>query len=214
MSDWKSKEIEEKIGNILLLIALVLIPFFTIFYFKDAIHLIERQGLLLTVVQFTILSLLNAYCIYSFIELFISNFKGEIKMKQFLYDFIAWTWCLPQQLLGLLVKIFFLGSLEKPKYKSYYKVFEITPLLGVSLGQYIIIPKNYPVGIDKATSLLHETGHTMQSYILGPLYLLVVGIPSFIFNVISRFNKKFAQNYYKRFPESWADKLGGVKNRG
>jgi len=47
------------------------------------------------------------------------------------------------------------------------------------------------------------------------LYLLVVGIPS-LMRVLYRkwHNKMYGYNwlnYYKGFPENWADKLGGVK---
>jgi hypothetical protein len=48
----------------------------------------------------------------------------------------------------------------------------------VSLGQYIFIFSDY--GKDEMRIIKHEYGHTRQSHILGPLYLLVVGVPSII----------------------------------
>ena len=42
----------------------------------------------------------------------------------------------------------------------------------------------------------------------GPLYLIIIGLPSAIGNLIHR---KFKFDYYKQPWEAWADKLGGVK---
>jgi hypothetical protein len=79
------------------------------------------------------------------------------------------------------------------------------PGTGVSLGNYIFL--------DEASRVWdrdHEYGHSRQSKMLGPLYLLIVGLPSVIMNLISRASPKFAAGYYTRFPENWADRLGGV----
>jgi hypothetical protein len=86
----------------------------------------------------------------------------------------------------------------------------------VSLGSYIIVSKQA-----SSTVIFHEYGHYRQSKLLGPLYLLLVGIPSCLFNnVWDRLaHKKWSTErrvawYYSRYPESWADKLGGVKRVG
>lgn len=59
------------------------------------------------------------------------------------------------------------------------------------------------------TTVRHELGHTRQSLILGPLYLIVIGIPSIIWAAIHR---TIAPNtdYFNFFTEKWANKLGGV----
>ena len=74
----------------------------------------------------------------------------------------------------------------------------------VTLGQHIFLS---PRATD--TTIKHEYGHTRQSLILGPLYLIVIGLPSIIWAAI---HKKVAPNksYNSFFTESWADKLGGV----
>ncbi len=60
----------------------------------------------------------------------------------------------------------------------------------------------------------HELGHAEQSRILGWLYLPVVGVPSvsgaayaFVYRELT--GRRWA-GYYDRFPERWADQLGGV----
>ena len=59
--------------------------------------------------------------------------------------------------------------------------------------------------------LVHEYGHTIQSLILGPLYLLLIGIPSTLWGFSPRLNKKRKDNqisYFTFFTEKWANDLG------
>ena len=76
---------------------------------------------------------------------------------------------------------------------------------GISLGKYIIISERASL-----QTLNHEYGHCLQSEQLGPLYLFVVGLPSITMNIMSRLGVLNDENYYKRWPENWADELGGV----
>ncbi len=74
----------------------------------------------------------------------------------------------------------------------------------VTLGQHIFLS---PKATDN--TVMHEWGHTRQSLILGPLYLIVIGIPSIIWAAV---HKTIApgKSYYWLYTESWADRLGGV----
>jgi hypothetical protein len=81
---------------------------------------------------------------------------------------------------------------------------------GVSLGCFIFVNANrgeeYLNGVT-----VHEFGHTIQSLIFGPLYLLIVGVPSYIWcngkkNIALRQEKGL--KYCSRFPENWANRLG------
>lgn len=74
----------------------------------------------------------------------------------------------------------------------------------VTLGPYIFLS---PRATD--TIVRHEWGHTRQSLILGPLYLIVIGIPSIIWAATHR---AIAPNtpYFNFFTEKWANRLGGV----
>ena len=57
----------------------------------------------------------------------------------------------------------------------------------------------------------HEQGHTKQSYILGWLYLLVIGLPSLIWaNCFGKFRRKYGISYYAFYTEKTANILGGV----
>lgn len=78
---------------------------------------------------------------------------------------------------------------------------------GLSLGTYIFVPMRAG-----EKTIKHEKGHTIQSYILGWLYLFVIGIPSIIWNAcFEQYRKKNGIDYYSFYTEKWADKLGGVK---
>ena len=74
----------------------------------------------------------------------------------------------------------------------------------VTLGNHIFLS---PRATD--TTVRHEWGHTRQSLILGPLYLIVIGIPSIIWAATHR---TIAPNtpYFNFFTEKWANRLGGV----
>ncbi|MBX7196718.1 MAG: hypothetical protein K1X94_31990 [Sandaracinaceae bacterium] len=60
----------------------------------------------------------------------------------------------------------------------------------------------------------HELGHAVQSRILGPLYLPIVGVPSSARAVYAVIHRELRGHkwprYYQGFPEAWADQLGGV----
>lgn len=128
--------------------------------------------------------------------------------------FIKILWQLPQNLIGLLIKVI----CKTPLYTTYKdaKVYTWKLKGGISLGQYIFLPYK-DESIEKAyvqNSIKHEYGHCMQSQYLGWLYLLVVGLPSIIWcNLCEKYRRKNNISYYSRFPENWADKLGGVERK-
>lgn len=139
-------------------------------------------------------------------------------MKKILLEILYWTWCLPQTLLGFFVKLFLNG--KKAKYIINDKTYIVyntdkTWLGGISLGKYVCLGINQ----DRENTIKHEHGHQIQSLILGPLYLLIIGLPSglwcwFIWNLVNKIRVKKGKSYlsyYWFYPEAWANKLGGVK---
>lgn len=131
-------------------------------------------------------------------------------------------WQFPQLWLGFaLLFIYTVPNPKKFKKKERYKETSVYYIEGfpngISLSQTIILNSiylNIPDSVREKT-IMHEYGHFIQSQIFGPLYLIVIGLPSIVMNIISIFSRKFgkgkfANNYYNRWPESWADKLGGV----
>ena len=114
---------------------------------------------------------------------------------------LAYIWCLPQNLLGLLFLLFIRGE-EKHFLGDISFYYSENFMGGISLGRYIIL------GDRLEKSVKHEFGHCIQSRMLGPLYLIVVGLPSLIHAWLCRCT---GHSYYDFWPERWADRLGHVK---
>lgn len=112
-----------------------------------------------------------------------------------------YLWEFPQNLLGLLFLLFIRGE-EKHKLGGIDFYYAKNFNGGISLGKHIILCGKWE------KSVRHEYGHCIQSRMLGPLYLIVVGIPSLIH---AGFCKCKGHSYFDFFTEKWADKLGGVK---
>lgn len=122
---------------------------------------------------------------------------------------LSYIWQLPQNLLGLIIVL--ITSSKQETNLGFYCTYRFG-CFGVSLGNYIIFG-----GLPSKISISHENGHQKQSLYLGWLYLIVIGIPSFIGNIWDRlFHKKWTVEkriawYYQQPWEHWADNLGGVK---
>lgn len=124
-------------------------------------------------------------------------------MIKFFKIIAIWIWCFPQQILGLLVRLF---TGAKKQAGGYY-VYKLNSG-SVTLGTFIMLCEAHK---DNERVLKHEQGHTKQSYILGWLFLFVIGIPSIVWaGCFKRYRKKHGVDYYSFYTEKWADKLGGV----
>ena len=131
-----------------------------------------------------------------------------VKMTKFvniLKQVGLYIWQLPQNLVGLVV-LCFCGHKEKCSVAGIDFYYSKTFPGGISLGRYIII------GSKNSDTVKHEHGHQIQSMYLGPLYLLVVGLPSIIWAGLYGSVIPYSHNgYYRFYTESWADKLGKVE---
>lgn len=125
-----------------------------------------------------------------------------------LKNFFLITWQLPQMLIGaVLLKVLEVKSLEYIKEKNIFIfIVESNWFSGISLGGFIFINEK----IDNKTVRKHEFGHTICSWLLGPFYLIVIGIPSLTWNIIHSTLRLKPQLYYKFYTEKLADILGGV----
>ena len=125
-------------------------------------------------------------------------------MKNVIYILIQCTWGLPQTLLGFIVLLINI----KNKHYFYHGaiITERNVPSSVSLGMFVFTTTN-PMK-DKRTKnkipdeelskrlLVHEYGHTIQSLIFGPLYLIVMGIPSTLWGFLPYFQNKKALQLY------------------
>ncbi len=134
-------------------------------------------------------------------------------MRTFWYRFGQCTWGILQTLLGFLV---FLTCLNAPHESFMVSVLTRLRLRsGLSLGLFIFVPDDSSTRKHMPSLVrVHEYGHTIQSLILGPAYLLAVGLPSFLWANLPCFDKLRAKrgiSYYTFYPEIWANRLGGKR---
>ncbi len=126
-------------------------------------------------------------------------------MKKLIYGILQILWGLPQTLLGFAV---FLRLRKAPHFWYHGAVVtEWKKRTGLSLGLFLFVPE----GKTGKDFLVHEYGHTIQSLVLGPLYLFVIGIPSAIWCNVPWFVKlrrKKKISYQKFYTERWANRLG------
>ena len=140
-------------------------------------------------------------------------------MKKIAYILIQCTWGVLQTMLGLIV---FLAH-RKDKHYFYHGaiVTEWEAPSSVSLGMFVFVTKkpyfyeklkgDYTMEELSRRLLVHEYGHTVQSLILGPLYLIVMGIPSTLWGFLpccANRRKNENVSYFSFFTESWANSLG------
>ena len=128
--------------------------------------------------------------------------KGLKKRAIFL---ALWIWQLPQNLLGLLL-VTILRPEDCYDLEGVKLCYASRMRGGISLGKYIIVRSVFR-GMNDQTEK-HELGHARQSRMLGPLYLIVIGLPSLLW--AAWWNEGRNRSYYSFYTERWADYLGGV----
>ena len=149
-------------------------------------------------------------------------------MRYNAYIIVQALWGLPQTLAGSAVC---LAHRDCPRFRFHGAVVTVWDRTsqGLSLGPFVFVdsaqgkgqaevtaamrsPGNdeLPVGVYRQL-VVHEYGHTVQSLILGPLYLPVVGLPSVIWAKTPALVKSRRDNrksYYSFGPERFANWLG------
>ncbi len=128
-------------------------------------------------------------------------------MKKILYTLVQCTWGLPQTLVGAVV---FLYLIRRHHFFYHGAIATFwTNKTSASLGMFLFLSKNYTSETLKKVTV-HEYGHTIQSLILGPLYLPFIALPSMLWCYIPFFRSlRERQNisYYSFYTECSADIL-------
>ena len=137
------------------------------------------------------------------------NFKNSL--IDFLFLFVQWTWGLSVNLAG---GIAFLICTKVLHYRwqhfGYAKIVYV-PWKGggLSLGLFIFMKDQHKNKKWTYNTRIHEYGHTWQCLLLGPLYWVVIALPSFIWcNCFAKYREKNNVSYYKLYCESWANNWG------
>jgi len=126
-------------------------------------------------------------------------------------EILFWIWQFPQNLLGLFMLLLYRHEKEYHRLngRTFYYTTEMSS--GISLGNYIIMNR-----ADREDGMKHEYGHSIDSRRWGPIYLLVIGLPSMMGNIYDRlFHRhwKYSKScrwYYNQPWEKSADKNGEV----
>jgi len=129
--------------------------------------------------------------------------RGPGIILRTLFGILQIFWGFPQTVLGLIV--FLMNRKERhERYRCVCHTVWKRNDYGLSLGMFVF------TGDDGGFSdIAHEYGHCVQSLILGPLYLPVIGIPSWI-HCIALDGKQDAESsskYYQFYTEAWAERL-------
>ena len=124
-------------------------------------------------------------------------------MRNWLFWIWQWTWGVPQTFIGLIV---YLCNLGRPH--ETYRGCIVTRWKNrgsMGMGMFLFL------GCDDSQVRVHEFGHSVQSLFLGPLFLPIMGIPSFLWCNIPYFRRMRKEkdiSYYRFYPESTANRLG------
>lgn len=133
-----------------------------------------------------------------------------------LYVLLQCTWGLLQTAAGAAVC---LRYRRRPRFRYHGAVVISWPRSdSLSLGLFVFLSDHPPVDRRGAAPpeeiprrlLVHEYGHTIQSLILGPLYLPLIGLPSLLWASLPPCRRKWRGNvsYFSFFPEKTANSLG------
>ena len=124
-------------------------------------------------------------------------------MKTALFWLWQWTWGFPQTLLGFVIFLI----CRKCPHQRYHGAIATRWVNRGSLGVGMFLF----LGEDDPQVRVHEYGHAVQSMILGPLFLPVMGIPSFLWCNLPpcrRLRREKGVSYYAFYSEKSANFLG------
>lgn len=126
---------------------------------------------------------------------------------KYIKNLILFIWQLPQYIVALIYFGYLVMMCKDLGVDSRYKQAIVIPCVmrgAITLGNYVFVGLNS----EYRKTVKHELGHTIQSKILGPLYLIVIGIPSITYCGLRRiFPSLRKKNYYDFYTEKWANNL-------
>lgn len=133
-------------------------------------------------------------------------------IRAILFYFWQFTYAIIQNIIGLCMFIVYKakGSKSEIYHHAVITYIERKNFGGVSLGMFIFINKN--VTGDRLHDMqIHEYGHTVQSLILGPAWMLIIAVPSFIWcglPALVKWRKEKNVSYYWLYCEGWSNLCG------
>lgn len=133
-------------------------------------------------------------------------------LKAILFYIWQFTYAIVQNLMGLAMLAFYKskGAESEWYHNALITYIDKKNFGGVSLGMFIFINKNRE-GDRLHDTKIHEYGHTVQSLILGPIFLFIIAIPSVVWCNLPYFIKLRREknvSYYRAYCEGWSNVCG------
>ncbi len=127
-------------------------------------------------------------------------------LKLILWVVLQILWCLPQNLAGFCLYLAHRRSEHTVFHGAVVTAWKFRGC--ASVGCFIFMEER---AMHDRRLLVHEFGHTLQSALLGWLYLPVIWLPSVIwFSVpaLRKWRRETGYSYYNFYTESWANRWG------
>lgn len=124
-----------------------------------------------------------------------------------LFYLIQFTWGLPVNLVGLLAFLCCRARFPAKRFRNSIVTCLPGNRGGLSLGIFIFLSAPYTA--ENSGLCAHEYGHTVQCLFLGPLYWIIVAVPSVLwFHCFGGYRKKRHVSYDFLYCERWATAWG------
>lgn len=134
-------------------------------------------------------------------------------INRIIYTILQCTWGAIQNSVGFL--IFLILTIIKPNRKRRYYHGAIISYwkfqFSMGCGMFIFFGHEKQEEKYQKEVLVHEYGHTIQSIIVGPLFMFIVAIPSCVWAFTPKFaklRKEGKASYFDLYCEGWANKCG------
>jgi len=142
-----------------------------------------------------------------------NDLQDEDKMPRWLlilFWLIQIIWGFPQTILGFLCFLKSHGCGKSLFHGAVHTLWNKEGF-GISLGLFIFTDPEADRRI-----MTHEYGHCVQSLLLGPLYLLVIGLPSYLWCTMEsckKLRRSGERSYLDFYTERWAERIANRYRR-
>lgn len=136
--------------------------------------------------------------------------KFKSKFLTILVNALLAIWILPQLITGIFGWLIFRNG--KLYYNEDAKILVLRVNKGHLFGNACCSsgPIIFTTPECSENTIKHETGHSVQSLMFGPLFHIVVSLPSVCLFWYKRLTNKDQKFYHSHWPENHADKCGHV----
>lgn len=114
---------------------------------------------------------------------------------------LKWIWQFPQNLLALCIEGILCDAAVRGQKKNNNQIIWCELVSSpISLGEYI-----FASSYTTEENFKHACGHSRQSLVLGPSYLIVIGLPLLVYKIVYKICSKFdiKWEYNKFYTERW-----------